>query len=170
MGTELRDDSGSDVYDDSRFAPVSTPPPRFLSFGIPPANIPANCGGCSIPVTPPSSLLLWSLLLRALFPPGTGGANPPGLDIPGTAGADAKGDGPEVSDTFPIIGADRSFVTAFFNCFPFEISDRRAPLFPAGGLEGSAEGIGGGGGPGPFPGIGGGGGGGGGMAICKEQF
>lgn len=58
LGTELVDDSGSDVYDDSRFAPVSTPPPRFFSFGIPPANKPANCGGCSIPDTPPESLLV----------------------------------------------------------------------------------------------------------------
>jgi hypothetical protein len=58
FGAELLDDSGSDVYDDSRFAeyildiyrslglvslpPVSTPPPRFFSFGIPPANMPAS--------------------------------------------------------------------------------------------------------------------------------
>lgn len=58
LGTELRDDSGSDVYDESGFAvilldhffisyninepPVSTPPPLFLSFGIPPANSPPS--------------------------------------------------------------------------------------------------------------------------------
>lgn len=58
LGAELADDSGSDVYDDSRFAPVSTPPPRFFNFGIPPANKPANCGGCSIPDVPPESLLV----------------------------------------------------------------------------------------------------------------
>jgi len=38
--------------------PVSTPPPRFFNFGIPPANKPASCGGCSIADTPPVSLLL----------------------------------------------------------------------------------------------------------------
>lgn len=70
---ELRDDSGSEVYDDSWFAvsqleisnkaviwilpPVSIPPPRFFNFGIPPANRPANCGGCSIPETTALSLL-----------------------------------------------------------------------------------------------------------------
>jgi hypothetical protein len=33
--------SPSDMYDDSRLAPVSTPP-RLRSFGIPPANKPPN--------------------------------------------------------------------------------------------------------------------------------
>jgi hypothetical protein len=109
--------------------PVSTPPPRFFNFGIPPANNPASCGGCSIPDTPPESLLVWSLLLLALFPPpGTGGASPPGaFNIPGTGGAPAKGDGADPPDVFPIIGADRSFVTAFLSCLPFEMSERRAP-------------------------------------------
>ena len=106
---------------------MSIPPPRFFNFGIPPANRPANCGGCSTPVAPPLSLLLWSLLLRALFP-GTGGASPPGgLGAPGTGGAPPNGDGPDPPDVFPIIGADRSFVTAFLSDFPFVISLRRAP-------------------------------------------
>lgn len=42
------DDSVSDIYDAVWFAPVSTPPPRFLSFGIPPANKPDNCGAGSV--------------------------------------------------------------------------------------------------------------------------
>lgn len=117
---ELLDDSGSDVEDDSRFAPVSTPPPRFFNFGMPPANMPASCGGCSIPETP-VSLPLWSLLLRALFPPfGTGGASPPdGFDIPGIGGAPPNGADPDPPETFPTIGADRSFVTAFLRALPF---------------------------------------------------
>lgn len=41
-GAELRDVSGSDIYDESRFAPVSIPPPRFFSLGIPPANMPPS--------------------------------------------------------------------------------------------------------------------------------
>ena len=134
---EFREDSGSDVYDDSRFAeleldryiesgirnlpPVSIPPPRFFNFGIPPANNPANCGGCSIPDAPPLSLLLWSLLLRARFA-GTGGASPPG-----GRGAPANGDEADSPDVFPMTGADRSFVTAFLSCFPFVMSVRRAP-------------------------------------------
>lgn len=102
--------------------PVSTPPPRFLSFGMPPANKPANCGGCSIPVAPLVSLPLWSLLLRALLP-APGGFSPP----PGTGGAPPNGDGLEPPVTFPTIGADRSFVTAFLSCLPFEMSDNKAP-------------------------------------------
>lgn len=71
--------------------------------------------------------LPWSLLLLALFP-GTGGARPPGgLAIPGTGGAPPTGAGPEPPDTFPTIGADRSFVTAFLRAFPLLISARRAP-------------------------------------------
>ena len=43
IGADCLDVSGSDKYDDSRSAPVSTPPPVFLSFGIPtPAKIPPN--------------------------------------------------------------------------------------------------------------------------------
>lgn len=148
------------MYEESWFAPVSTPPPRFFNFGMPPANSPPNCGGCSIPVVPLDSLLLWSLLLRALFPP------PGGFSIPGTGGAPANGDGPDPpEETFPTIGADRSFVMAFLSCFPFDMSDSKAPLFPGGGLDGRFPGGGGGGGGPPPIGGGGGGGGGGGMSA-----
>jgi hypothetical protein len=210
FGAELRDDSGSDVYGESGFAerrladtqigelegspPVSIPPPRFFNLGIPPAKSPANCGGCSNPVTALLSLEPWSLLLRALFPAGTGGASPPGgFTIPGTGGAPPKGAADAPPDVFPIIGADRSFVTAFLSFVPFVISERSAPYkelatgidlrkpkpesgivttggftrpAPAGGLEGRFPGGGGGGGGPPLPGIGGGGGGGG-MAGCS---
>lgn len=74
-----------------------------------------------------ASRLACSLLLLALFP-GAGGARPPGgLDMPGTGGAPPTGDGPGPPDTFPTIGADRSFVTAFFKGLPLAISERRAP-------------------------------------------
>lgn len=79
---ELRDVSGSEIYEESRFAPVSTPPPRFFNFGIPPAKMPPSCGAVAIPplspppMLPPVSLLLLARL--ALKPCGTGGANPPG--------------------------------------------------------------------------------------------
>lgn len=76
-------------------------------------------------------------MLLALFPPpGTGGASPPGaFSIPGTGGAPADG-AADPPDVFPIIGADRSFVTAFLSALPFVMSDSKAPLFAAGGLEG----------------------------------
>lgn len=107
--------------------PVSTPPPVFLSFGMPPAKRPASCGAASMGAAG-ASRLPWSLLLLALLP-GTGGARPPGaFGKPGTGGAPPTGDGPGPPDTFPITGADRSFVTAFFKAFPLEISERRAPL------------------------------------------
>lgn len=108
------------------------------------------------------------MLLTLFPPPGIGGASPPGaLGNPGTGGAPANGDGADPPDVFPIIGADRSFVTAFFSCLPFVISESKAPLFPGGGLAGRFPGAGGGGGGGPpIPGMGGGGGGGGGMVVC----
>lgn len=168
---------------------MSTPPPRFFSFGIPPANSPPSCGGWSIPAALLSAFP-WSLLLRARFP-GIGGASPPGaLDIPGTAGAPLDGDdlGPPETTPPPTIGADLSFVTAFLRAFPLVISWRRAPCakvsivprpvsqrasrrlttggFAIGGPELRPPGGGGGGGGGPpIPGIGGGGGGGGGGGI-----
>lgn len=147
FGAEPDDDSGSDVYDESLFAlkgelgtllrlcmvfkfspPVSIPPPRFFSFGIPPANKPPSCGGCSILVTAPEFLPDWSLLLLALFPPpGMGGASPPGtFNIPGTGGAPAD-TGPGPPDVLPTTGADRSFVTAFLSCLPFDMSCSKAP-------------------------------------------
>ena len=108
--------------------PVSTPPPRFFNFGMPPAKSPPSCGGWSIP----DALLSpfpWSLLLRARFP-GIGGASPPGaLEIPGTAGAPFDGGGLDPPETTPppTIGADLSFVTAFLRAFPLVISWRSAP-------------------------------------------
>jgi hypothetical protein len=42
-GAEFRVVSGSDMYGERLPAPVSTPaPPVFRSFGMPPANMPAN--------------------------------------------------------------------------------------------------------------------------------
>ena len=68
-----------------------------------------------------------SLLLLALFPPpGTGGASPLGAFIPGTGGAPPMAVPPE-SGFLSTIGADRSLVTAFFNCLGLEMSARSAP-------------------------------------------
>jgi hypothetical protein len=123
LGIELRDVSGSDRYGALLCsAPVLTPP-AFLSFGMPPANMPASCGGAGIALSPVS------LLLRARFP---GGASPPGgaggLPMPGTGGAPvmAGADGP--SETLPTMGDDRSFTTVtFFSRAPLPMSDSRAP-------------------------------------------
>lgn len=132
FGADSLDVSGSDMYDESRSAPVSTPPPVFLSFGIPtPAKIPPNCGAALAPLPSPPPVV--SLLLLALFDPpepapGTGGARPlGGLPRPGTASAPPFGGPIAVPDVFPTMGADRSFVTAFFSLAPFVISVRRAP-------------------------------------------
>jgi len=108
--------SGSDEYEASPFAPVATPPPVFLSFGMPPAKIPPSCGA-AMPADASFDPLLTlgeSLLLLALFAPGGAG----GLR-PGTGGAPAAAELPNPSDTFPTIGADRSLVTAFFSLAPF---------------------------------------------------
>ena len=120
--------SESDKYEESLFAPVSTPP-RLRSFGMPPANRPPNCGG---PLAAPELLLSSlagpvSLLLRNLFAEGIGGANPPGaFGIPGTGGAPPTG-GPADLFSFPIMGADRSLVTAFLSFgAPLLISAKRA--------------------------------------------
>lgn len=112
----------------------------------------------------------------------------------GTGGAPPMG-GPPPPDLTPppTIGAERSFVTAFFNLAPFSMSPRRAPLPTAlAGREGRVgvarltrpfaaaaggrlgrlaplppgRGGGGGGGP-PIVGIGGGGGGGPGMVVIS---
>lgn len=107
--------------------PVSTPPPVFRNLGIPPANKPASCGALSIAAAEGAPGVPWSLLLLALFP-GMGGARPPGgFAMPGTGGAPPSGDGPGPPDTFPTIGADRSFVTAFLRALPLLMSARRAP-------------------------------------------
>lgn len=45
LGVDFREVSGSEMYDESRSAPVSTPPPVFRNFGIPtPAKMPPNWG------------------------------------------------------------------------------------------------------------------------------
>ncbi len=123
------DISESDVYSDSRSAPVSTPLPVFLSFGIPtPAKIPPNCGATLLSPPPVVSLLLLTRFGSPTPAPGTGGARPLGsLPRPGTAGAPPFGGPAEAPDVFPTMGADRSFVTAFFNLAPLVMSVRRAP-------------------------------------------
>lgn len=149
FGAEDRVDSGSDRYEESLVAvhmrlvrpmmsnaklrysdvpPVSTPtPPVFFNFGMPPANKPPSCGAPLIAGAAGAFRLPWSLLLLALFP-GTGGARPPvGLAMPGTGGAPPTGEGPGPPETLPTIGADRSFVTAFFKAFPLLMSESRAP-------------------------------------------
>lgn len=110
----------SERYEESLFAPVSTPP-RLFNFGIPPANNPPNCGADGTApesAPPPLPPPLPALLLRILFsslPPGTGGARPPGgFAIPGTGGALPRA-GPELSGFLSTIGAERSLVTAFFS-------------------------------------------------------
>jgi hypothetical protein len=116
LGAEPRFDSGSEEYGAWSSAPVLTPP-DFLSFGIPPANIPANCGAAA-GALPPS---LPSLLLLARFaPPGTGGA------LPGIAGAPIGAAG--ASLTLPTIGADRSLTcVTFFSRAPLVMSPKSAP-------------------------------------------
>lgn len=49
FGAEAVCSPGSDIYEESEFAPVSMPPRLFLNFGIPPANSPPSCGADSIP-------------------------------------------------------------------------------------------------------------------------
>lgn len=106
--------SESDRYEESALAPVSTPPPRFFSLGIPPAKSPPNCGAGSAVAVP------WSLLLLARFPgtdgarPGTGGAPP----IFGTGGAPPTAGAAEELDSLPTCGAERSLVTAFLRALP----------------------------------------------------
>jgi hypothetical protein len=129
LGTELRDVSGSERYGVLLCsAPVLTPP-DFLSFGIPPANNPANCGADAMALSPPPV----SLLLRARFPPpGTGGASPPGgaggLPIPGTGGAPDMAGALGPSDTLPTMGEDRSLIcVTFLSLAPLPMSDSSAP-------------------------------------------
>lgn len=127
--------SGSDRYDESIEAPVSTAPRVFRSFGIPPAKSPPSCGAACVGGAGALSRPLWSLLLLARFP-GTGGARPPGglgaPPKPGTGGAPPRGGPPEEPppEEPPTIGADLSFVTAFLRALPFVMSERRAPCEP----------------------------------------
>lgn len=106
--------SGSESY-------IFTPPPVFLSFGIPPANSPPNCGAAST-LPPDDAFPGWSLLLLALFPPAVDGRRPPG-----TGGAPPTG-GPAESLGLSMMGADRSFTTPTFLSFaPFVMSPSKAP-------------------------------------------
>ena len=130
-GMALLVDSGSDRYGELLSAPVSMPAPVFRSFGMPPANIPANCGGpadaavlrSSSSLSPPPSLLL-----RARF--GGGGASDGRFGrapSPGTGGAPLIGAaGP--SDTLPSVGADLSLIcVTFFSFVPCSMLLKRAP-------------------------------------------
>lgn len=122
-----RVDSGSDMYGElpPLSAPVSTPvPPVFRNLGMPPANMPANCGG-ALPVdaSPPA------LLLRALFGV-EGGARPGALGggrfMPGIGGAPMTG----AADVglLSIMGEERSLMTpTFLRRAPDWMSPRRAP-------------------------------------------
>lgn len=132
LGADVAGLSLSGRYVESRLAPVSTPP-RLRSLGIPPANSPPSCaaGALGALSTPePVSLPLRALLGAAPEGTGGGGAIPVGgLPRVGTGGAAATGGAPPAlaPPEFPICGADRSFVTAFFNLAPLLISERSAP-------------------------------------------
>ena len=89
-----------------------------------------SCGAAGIPpasaafVEPrPVSLLL--LPLFALL--STGGDKVEGFPSPGIAGGTPIGGPAELVDSFPRIGADRSFVTVFLSLVPFVISVNKAP-------------------------------------------
>lgn len=132
FGAEDTEPSFSERYDESRLAPVSIPP-RLRSLGIPPANSPPSCaaGALGVLATPePVSLPLRARLGADPEGTGGGGASPVGgLPMVGTGGAPATGGPPPVlpPPSFPICGADLSFVTAFFNLAPLLISERSAP-------------------------------------------
>ena len=121
--------SGSLEYESLRSAAPVSIPPRFFSFGIPPAKRPPNCGAVDKP--PPSVLTagVSLLALALLLPPGGGGgggARPPGAFIPGIGGAPPTGR-PALLFVLPTTGADRSFVTVDLSFLPFEMSPSRAP-------------------------------------------
>ena len=160
--------------------------------------MPPSCGAAGRaallpPLPPPLSLLLRVRLVDE--DPGTRGASPlGGLPKPGIAGAPVVGGPDEGTAPLSIMGADLSFVVAFFNLVPLVMSPSNAPLayispltllhYPVqlglssvryrsltrslladtGGLLGSIFVLGGGGGGGGPPKPGIGGGGGGGGA------
>lgn len=106
-------------------------PPDFLSLGMPPANRPPNWGAALGMAPPPAPSPPVSLLLLALLA-GTGGARPEGgagaLAMPGTGGAPPMGGPAGASETFPTMGAERSFTTAtFFSLAPLVMSPSSAP-------------------------------------------
>ncbi len=124
--------SGSERYGAWLSAPVFTFPPTFRSLGMPPARIPASCGGPDDDAPSPPSLLL-----LPLDPGGTGGASPPDCGLvcmPGTGGAPpGTGGAPPgltggPSETLPTSGADRSFTcVTFFKRAPFSMLLSSAP-------------------------------------------
>lgn len=123
IGTGGRVDEVESIeYDEDLLAPVSTPPFRFLSFGIPPANNPPSRGASAIVACPP----VVSLLLLVLLNSETGVSPPGGFNNPGIGGAPATTAAAPPLD-LSIIGAERSLVAAFFNRAPFVISVRSAP-------------------------------------------
>lgn len=114
--------SGSESY-------MFTPPALFRNFGMPPANRPPNWGAVSVAdaaaAAPPALFEPWSLLLRALFPPGGAGGRKP---APGTGGAPPTGGATFEDDLVSIMGADRSLIcVTFFSRAPFSMSPNRAP-------------------------------------------
>ena len=124
-GAEKRFDSGSELYEESPPAPVSIPPPLLLSLGMPAANRNPIWGAELMPAgspPPPVSLLL---LTRFAASARGGGDRLLGNVKPGTGGAPPTSE--PGSGFLSIIGADRSFVTAFLRRVPFEISDSKAP-------------------------------------------
>ena len=57
LGADCCEVSGSEIYEESLSAPVSTPPPVFRSLGIPtPANIPPSWGAVAGPLLSPPPL------------------------------------------------------------------------------------------------------------------
>lgn len=105
--------SDSGTYGEPLSAPVSTPPPRFFNFGIPPAKSPPSCGASEVTELAPAPA---PLSLLSLVAPGT---DPPvDFNIPGTGGAPAAAAPPPPFD-LSSKGPERSFVTAFLRPFPF---------------------------------------------------
>ena len=98
------------------------PPPVFFSFGIPPANMPPNCGAESVIDEDPPPIDPWSLLLRARLAAGAVG----GLK-PGTGGAPPTGGAAEEEGDLSSIGADRSLTWTFLSRAPDCMSPRSAP-------------------------------------------
>ena len=104
-------------------------PPVFLSFGMPPASIPASCGGAPppAPVSPPSLLLLALFGAGGARPGGAGGA-PPGLAMPGMGGAPMTG--AAALSFLSSTGADLSLTTpTFFSLVPDSMLLSNAPCF-----------------------------------------
>lgn len=107
----------SESEEDVSKSPSCFIPPVFLNFGMPPANRPPNWGEVGLEL--PTSLCARVRIASGLVTFRLAG------DIPGIGGA-PSGDG-AVLTFASIIGADRSFVTVFFNFAPFVISPRSAP-------------------------------------------